>query len=32
MTERPRIEAYLRRLYGYVLSLAGNRHQAEDLV
>ncbi len=32
MTERPRIEAYLRRLYGYALSLAGKHHQAEDLV
>ncbi|MAF96981.1 MAG: hypothetical protein CMM60_14700 [Rhodospirillaceae bacterium] len=32
MTERARIEAYLRRLYGYALSLAGNHHQAEDLV
>ena len=32
MTERPRIEAYLRKLYGYALSLAGNQHQAEDLV
>ena len=32
MTERKRIEAYLRRLYGYALSLAGNHHQAEDLV
>jgi len=32
MTERPRIEAYLRRLYGYAVSLAGNHHQAEDLV
>ena len=32
MTERARIEAYLPRLYGYALSLAGNHHQAEDLV
>lgn len=32
MAERPRIEAYLRRLYGYAVSLAGNHHQAEDLV
>ena len=32
MTERTRIEAYLRRLYGYAFSLAGNHHQAEDLV
>ncbi len=32
MTERPRIEAYLRKLYGYALSLAGKQHQAEDLV
>ncbi len=32
MTERTRIEVYLRRLYGYAFSLAGNRHQAEDLV
>ena len=32
MTERARIEAYLRRLYGYALSLARNHHQAEDLV
>ncbi len=32
MTKRTRIEAYLRRLYGYAFSLAGDRHQAEDLV
>ncbi len=32
MTERARIEAYLRRLYGYALSLARDHHQAEDLV
>ena len=32
MTERARIETYLPRLYGYAFSLAGNRHQAEDLV
>lgn len=32
MVERSRIEAYLRRLYGYAFSLAGNHHQAEDLV
>ena len=32
MTESARIEAYLPRLYGYALSLAGNHHQAEDLV
>ncbi len=32
MTERPRIEAYLQRLYSYAVSLAGNHHQAEDLV
>ena len=32
MTERARIAAYLPRLYGYALSLAGNQHQAEDLV
>ena len=32
MTERARIEVYLTRLYGYVLSLAGDHHQAEDLV
>ncbi len=32
MTESTRIEAYLRRLYGYAVSLAGNHHQAEDLV
>ncbi len=32
MTERSRIEAYLRRLYGYAFSLAGNHHEAEDLV
>ena len=32
MAERVRIEAYLPRLYGYALSLAGNHHQAEDLV
>ena len=32
MTERTRIEVYLRRLYGYAFSLAGNHHQAEDLV
>ncbi len=32
VTERTRIEAYLRRLYGYAFSLAGDHHQAEDLV
>jgi len=32
MNERSRIEAYLRRLYGYALNLAGNHHLAEDLV
>ena len=32
MTERARIEVYLTRLYGYALSLAGDHHQAEDLV
>jgi RNA polymerase sigma-70 factor (ECF subfamily) len=32
VTERTRIEAYLQRLYGYAFSLAGDRHQAEDLV
>ena len=32
MTERTRIEPYLRRLYGYAFSLAGDHHQAEDLV
>ena len=32
MTESARIEAYLPRLYGYALSLAGNHHQDEDLV
>ncbi len=32
MTESARIEAYLPRLDGYALSLAGNHHQAEDLV
>ncbi len=32
MTERTRIEVYLRRLYGYAFSLAGDHHQAEDLV
>ncbi len=32
MTERTRIEVYLRRLYGYAFSLAGNHHRAEDLV
>ena len=32
MTGHTRIEAYLRRLYGYAFSLAGNHHQAEDLV
>ena len=32
MTERTRIEVYLRRLYGYAFSLAGAHHQAEDLV
>ena len=32
MTERQRIESYLKRLYGYALSLSGNHHQAEDLV
>ncbi len=32
MTEHTRIEAYLQRLYGYAVSLAGDHHQAEDLV
>jgi len=32
MSERKRIEGYLRRLYGYAFSLAGCPHQAEDLV
>jgi RNA polymerase sigma-70 factor (ECF subfamily) len=32
VTEHTRIEAYLPRLYGYALSLAGDHHQAEDLV
>ena len=32
MTESAKIKAYLPRLYGYALSLAGNHHQAEDLV
>ena len=32
MTESARIEVYLPRLGGYALSLAGNHHQAEDLV
>jgi RNA polymerase sigma-70 factor (ECF subfamily) len=32
VTERTRIKAYLRRLYGYAFSLAGDHHQAEDLV
>jgi RNA polymerase sigma-70 factor (ECF subfamily) len=32
LTEHARIEVYLGRLYGYAFSLAGNRHQAEDLV
>jgi DNA-directed RNA polymerase specialized sigma24 family protein len=32
VTEGARIEAYLPRLYGYALSLAGNHHQAEGLV
>ncbi len=32
MTEHTRIEVYLGRLYGYAFSLAGNHHQAEDLV
>ena len=32
MTEHTRIEAYLPRLYGYALSMAGDHHQAEDLV
>jgi RNA polymerase sigma-70 factor (ECF subfamily) len=32
VTERTRLEVYLRRLYGYAFNLAGNRHQAEDLV
>jgi RNA polymerase sigma-70 factor (ECF subfamily) len=32
VTERTRIEAHLRRLYGYAFSLAGDHHQAEDLV
>jgi len=32
VTERARIEVYLPRLYGYALSLAGDHHQAEDLV
>lgn len=29
---RQRIEAYLERLYGYAISLAGDREQARDLV
>jgi RNA polymerase sigma-70 factor (ECF subfamily) len=32
VTERTRIEDYVGRLYGYAFSLAGNHHQAEDLV
>ncbi len=32
MTEHIRIESYLPRLYGYAVSLAGDHHQAEDLV
>lgn len=32
MTAHTRIEAYLPRLYGYAVSLAGDHHQAEDLV
>jgi RNA polymerase sigma-70 factor (ECF subfamily) len=32
MTERARIEVYLKRLYGYAYSLANDHHQAEDLV
>jgi RNA polymerase sigma-70 factor (ECF subfamily) len=31
VTERTRIEVYLRRLYGYAFSLSGNHHQSEDL-
>jgi len=30
--KRARIEPYLKRLYGYAYSLAGDRHRAEDLV
>lgn len=32
VTDRDRITAYLPRLFGYALSLTGDRHQAEDLV
>ena len=32
MAKRARIEPYLKRLYGYAFSLAGDRHRAEDLV
>ncbi len=32
MATRTRISNYLPRLFGYALSLAGDRHQAEDLV
>jgi RNA polymerase sigma-70 factor (ECF subfamily) len=32
VAKRSRIEPYLKRLYGYAFSLAGNRHRAEDLV
>lgn len=32
MTERDRLLDYLPRLYGYAVSLCGDRHQAEDLV
>jgi len=32
VAKRARIEPYLKRLYGYAFSLAGDRHRAEDLV
>lgn len=32
MAKRARIEPYLKRLYGYAFSLAGDRQSAEDLV
>ncbi len=32
MPKRARIEPYLKRLYGYAFSLAGDRQRAEDLV
>ncbi len=32
MATRTRISGYLPRLFGYALSLTGDRHQAEDLV